>query len=695
MDNTDRLSVFISAMLDSMGFSRHMIDFRINNVIHIDTMGALENNYSGNILLGGKAEGTSIYGQGDTDIMYVIKCITVCGQHIIPPSSDHAVLYTEDSEVHNGYTWLRVGNHGQYDDFIMQARRLTVGPFSKPNFYLSSSAFIHFLQSLMIDISPLSSQCQYISGPSQPIITNGTPVDNVYAFPLQDWPAQASHWMERCGTNGWPPQNIVTPIVQSGCHIVPKGFKGSPSYHMEWCISFAVHEKSILQLFSITQKHFYILLKIMAKDLKERFPTLQDVLTSYTMKTVAMWQVELHHTRDWDRLHVLDRVMEALSFLKSCVENLNLPAYFIPENNLFEGKLNPCTADLLSGHLNTILSQGTRCVLTFPSIQQRLQIMQKPGHRLDIYCSSSEMFNFVCLFSRKYLALNVSTTYVLNTLSLINLPDMRRHRFLTQSVSKVMKATQAYVKIARIMNRGMPNKRMYELCRPLLLVASNNSGIDRMSGKVKLAGVLHVLGITNKAIVTLDSIKQRPLFGIFRKFHHRNIINQTYRFTKQDSDYVYAAIARLGRDNYVQQCISLDVRYTMEEMSIIPDVIKYELFHVPDIDLIGPYVYVDPDILRYYLLYKCHTELGDEANAQGAFNNLIRIATQESFDPHIEYREVALNVLGMCYLEKEDYLRSYSCFCRAMSLRPRLLAEKWSTSTPWHLAVLAYKLINR
>ncbi|KAL3880431.1 hypothetical protein ACJMK2_032669 [Sinanodonta woodiana] len=693
MANTNGLSVFISAMLDSMGFSRYMIDFRINNTNDMDVVGALCYDVVGKITTGGKAEGSSQGRQGDTDIMFVLKFARVCGRDINPPSPDHTVLYTEDKEVHRGYTWLRVGHHGEMKQYT-ESMILTVGPYSQLNFYLSSSVYLQILQKSGMQILPYCMQLQPISGPSQTIQFKGLQFDTGYAFPHPDWPVQASRWMGRCRTNGWPPETIVKAIVQSGCHIVPKGFKGSPSSHMEWCFSFAVHEKSILQFFNLTQKHFYILLKIMAKDLKESFPNLQDVVTSYTMKTVALWQVELHHTKDWDRSYVLDRVMEALCFLKSCVESMNLPAYFIPENNLFDGKINPCTAALLSGLLNNLLSQGTRCVLTFPTIQQQLRIMHIPGLRLDMQLRGFEMFDLVCLVCRSYLTSNVSMKHILHIISLIHLPDMTKHRFLTKDVSTKMKTTLVYVKIAKIMNKIMPNKRKYELYQPLLLIASNNSGTDRMAERVKFAGVLHVLGTTNKAIATLYSIKLRPVFGVYRKCHYRNIISQEHSFTKPESDDA-DAIARLGRDKYVQQCISLDMRYTKEEMAIVPDVIKYELFQIPEIELIGSDAYIDPDMLRYYLLYKCHTEMGDVENAQSAFNNLIRISTQESIDLYMEYREVALNVLGLCYLEKEDYLRSYSCFCRAMSLRPTLLAEKWSTSTPWQLAVLASKLINR
>ncbi|KAL3880429.1 hypothetical protein ACJMK2_032667 [Sinanodonta woodiana] len=653
MASTDRLSVVISAMLDSMGFSRHIIDFRKSNTR-------------------GKAEGTSHNGQGDIDNLFVLKNITVSSRHIDPPSPQHTVLLTEDRDVHHGYTWLKVTHHG-------------------------NSAFIQNLQQEMTQFFPYCMQLQEVTGPSQPLLFKRKQLDNYIAFPHPDWPVQASQWMDRCVRNRWPPETIVIAIVQSGCHIVPKGFKGSLSSHMEWCFSFAVHEKTILQLFSLTQKHFYILLKIMAKDLKESFPHLQDVITSYTMKTVALWQVELHHNKDWDRLHMLDRVMEALYFLKSCVEIENLPSYFIPENNLFDGKLNPCTAAHFSGLLNNLLSQGTRCVLTFPSIQQQLHIVQIPGLRrnLGVHWSGFEMINLLCYFCRQHLRLDLSMKHIFHIISLMNSPEMTRHRLLTKGVSKIMKATLAYISIAKNMKTKMSNRRKYELCQPMLVIASRNSNTSKMTEIIKFAGVLHVLGKKTKAIETLYSIKLSPLFGMCWKCNYRNIVCKMRSSTKQDSDYVYAAIARLGRVKFVQEYISLDVRYTKEEMGIVPDVIKYELFHVPESDLFSLDAYIDPDMLRYYLLYKCSTELGDEANAQSAFNNLIKISTQESFDPYIEYREVALNVLRLCYLEKEDYLRSYSCFRRAMSLRPRLLVEKWSTSTPWHLAVLASKLINR
>ncbi|KAL3880424.1 hypothetical protein ACJMK2_032662 [Sinanodonta woodiana] len=182
MASTYRLLVFISAMLDSMGFSRHIIDFRINNASHMNVLCALKEDY-----------------------------MTVSRRHIDPPTPQHTVLYTEDGDFHRGYTWLKVGHPGKMKRCVMQFMIL-MG---------------------MIQVVPYSMQLKQIAGPSQPILFGGQKSVNVYAFSHPDWPVQASPWMDRCRTNGWPPQTIVTAIVQSGCYVVPKGFIVSLSAHME------------------------------------------------------------------------------------------------------------------------------------------------------------------------------------------------------------------------------------------------------------------------------------------------------------------------------------------------------------------------------------------------------------------------------------------------------------------------------
>ncbi|KAL3879552.1 hypothetical protein ACJMK2_031846 [Sinanodonta woodiana] len=411
------------------------------------------------------------------------------------------------------------------------------------------------------------------------------------------------------------------------------------------------------------------------------------------MKTVVLWQVELHHTRDWDRHHLLDRLIEALAFLKSCVENHNLPAYFITENNLFDRKINVFQAAVLSSHLNDLLSQEVECVFRFSSIQLQLQISQVPDlrHRLEIYRSGREIGRLINQSVQINRCVDLSMKHTCRVLSQINSPNLSRHGLFI----KMMKATFAYLTLAKIKNLKISNIIKYKLLRYLLHVVSANIDTDRMSGRVKFASVLHVLGNANKAIQSLCDIKQQPPFGISVKCHIRNVICKDYHLNKTISDNIEAVITRLGRYRYIQQCMSLDVRYTMEEICIVPNVIKYELFHVPDLLESSHGALVEPDMLRYYLLYKCHTEFGNESDAQVAFMNLFRIATNERFDPYIEHREVALNVLGLCYLEKKDYRRAYICFCRAMRIRPWLLNEKWSSSTPWHLAVLVSKLISR
>ncbi|KAL3880832.1 hypothetical protein ACJMK2_033038 [Sinanodonta woodiana] len=697
MANTTSCSVLMSALLDTMGFSREIIDYRILNTRQRDITGVLFYENHARLITGGKADGTSKWGHGDLDLMFVYKSTIVTGQEIRPPSIRHTVLYADDQGIHFGYTRLRVVHRGQMDN-TMKRSLIFIGSLSLTNFmYLSSHIFIQ-IRNLKAMLFQCHSRLKVheTSGPAHQMVSNGIPRDIVYAFLHPEWPVQASQWANRCRRHGWPAKIVVEAIVQCGCHVVPKGYKGSTTEHLEWCFSFANHEKLIIQLFNLTQKQVYILLKIIANDIKKQYPDLQDLVTTYTMKTVAMWQVEFHHAKDWERTHLLDRLMEALVFLKSCVENKNLPAYFITDNNLFDGKITQRTATSLSQLLNNLLSQGPICVLTFPSIQKELRIRQIPGLRQRIfnYWSGMELVNIIAHYCQDYADMDQPERHILHVLSLIHSPDMARHRSLTKCVSKMTKATLAYINIAKIKKIQISNKRKYELYQPLLRVASVSIGTDRITGRVKFAGVLQVLGKTIEAIQVLSSIKITPLFGLSFKAHERSVISKAERATKTRVLHALEIITRFGRDTFVHECTSLDVVYSIEEIGIVPDYIKYEFFNIPEGSETLKEAHVDPDMLRYYLWYKCYTELGENLNAEAAFISLIRIATNDRVDPHMEFRDVALHVLGMSYMEKKDFHRAYGCFCRAMCLRPRLFRQKRSSSTPWHLAVLASSLIN-
>ncbi|KAL3880427.1 hypothetical protein ACJMK2_032665 [Sinanodonta woodiana] len=194
-----------------------MIDFRIYNITHVDVIGALANDIVGNIVSGGKTEGTSLLGQGDTYYLSVLKLMRVCRRYINPPSPRHRVLYTEDRHVHHDCTWLRGGGGItiKWENITKQAMILTI------------------IQEVLMRRFPLGAQFQQIAGPSHLIRFTGIQYDNVLSFSHPGWSIQASHWMERCVTNGWS----LPAIVQSGYYIVPKGFNGSPSSRMEWCIS--------------------------------------------------------------------------------------------------------------------------------------------------------------------------------------------------------------------------------------------------------------------------------------------------------------------------------------------------------------------------------------------------------------------------------------------------------------------------
>ena len=48
-------------------------------------------------------------------------------------------------------------------------------------------------------------------------------VDSAYCFRSHHWPIVALPWIQRCQLKNWPPESILSAIVQDECHIVPIG----------------------------------------------------------------------------------------------------------------------------------------------------------------------------------------------------------------------------------------------------------------------------------------------------------------------------------------------------------------------------------------------------------------------------------------------------------------------------------------
>jgi hypothetical protein len=62
--------------------------------------------------------------------------------------------------------------------------------------------------------------------------------------------------------------------------------------HLEWRISFVLMEKTILQSLSHSQFMCYGLLKLYLKEILGSFEEINDIVSSYFMKTLLLWEIQ-------------------------------------------------------------------------------------------------------------------------------------------------------------------------------------------------------------------------------------------------------------------------------------------------------------------------------------------------------------------------------------------------------------------
>ncbi|KAL3888514.1 hypothetical protein ACJMK2_000880, partial [Sinanodonta woodiana] len=284
---------------------------------------------------GGIADGTVDICKGDGDVMILADFITLTDTFDeIVPKEDQLNAMVERNGGQPGYVLIKV-LPGNIQALVSYGLEYTVVHVTGKGFYISSTTIIQAIIS--------ENEIEHRSGPAIKtyLSENGdilNQIDCVFSIYYSKWPDEAKAWPDRVRQCCWPPGEIVQAIVSSGCHIVPKGSQGGVFSDIEWCISFAMHEKCLIRSFSSVQYHHYILLKrILKHEFLEKY---SDIMTSYVAKTICFWQMELNKREMWQTKYFVDRIIKSVLFLRDCISTRYVPHYFIPENNIVHGKVN-------------------------------------------------------------------------------------------------------------------------------------------------------------------------------------------------------------------------------------------------------------------------------------------------------------------------------------------------------------------
>lgn len=300
--------------------------------------------------VGSKAEGYNIpdavfAGQGrivflsDVDIILANDKIQVCEDRF-KMNDEVYMMHLDTNGVHPGYGTLQLIRKPKGDHFaVLYDEKMDA-------YYMSGTKYQTEFLNQVLEGSEEEREMYELHGPALQYQDNKpftydrrkekivNPFDHIHGFHCDDWPSVANEWTTRHRSNGWLSPELFQRIVSKGCYLVPVPHKRSKNPDVEWRISFAESEQMVAE-YAVTnaQRQCFIFFKLLRYQIQQE--TSKKLLSSYCLKNVFLFCCEQLPVAAWDvnpghcLLHMLDCV-------QTCLQQGELPNYFIPDNNLLD-----------------------------------------------------------------------------------------------------------------------------------------------------------------------------------------------------------------------------------------------------------------------------------------------------------------------------------------------------------------------
>ncbi|XP_060600781.1 uncharacterized protein LOC132754203 [Ruditapes philippinarum] len=170
--------------------------------------------------------------------------------------------------------------------------------------------------------------------------------DYVPAYRFDGWPRVADEWLTR--SRKWPSKETMKDVLKAGCQVVAKrplalcNIPISDERDPYFRLSFALSEVHLAKSMREPQLLCWRVLKAYQRCYLETKP---KFLTSYHWKNILFWVSESLDESFWTDENVSAAVLKCLDFMNDCLQNQNLPFYFVRKMNMFDG----CDGTLFEG----------------------------------------------------------------------------------------------------------------------------------------------------------------------------------------------------------------------------------------------------------------------------------------------------------------------------------------------------------
>lgn len=579
---------------------------------------------------GSLSEGLDLPGS-DIDIMYVVPLAeAVSDTQII---KDITTLLMETDASHPGFTRLRLLAGGFEDSSPISICIRDSLLESREGLYLASDLFIKNLQHRLSSF--------LLHGPC--LSDSNQTVDFAVCFRCKSFPNNAMQWVYRHRKH-WPPSVVIDNIKKHGCLLVPIGPKQITNSQFLWRISFSVAEKQLVHSFNYTQCLCYGLLKIVLKHIINKNNDVKDMLCSYFLKTAIFWFSEEVSIEIFQRANILFCFWSCFDKLVSYVKTCFCPNYFIPEHNMFQGKVHQRNNKILLKVLDGVINGGTTGLITGlfqEGVNSTCLISNRKNYSIKLDYFVYKVFchekipqtikdGYQGIFVLKSLILSESSSYIRDVC-----------KWWISNVSQHI--TQQLPTPVNIRNVENIRSRYHTHLTDSLQTNSVN-------GWLLYASFYYAIGQYNVTIQITDHVLSKctsEKLQLGSLFYDNDIMN-TY------AQNVYETITSLNKR--IQLATVSSVTF-LQHSSIVPDEFRLEVedgcFYIPFV------------VLSYCLKFLSYHHLGNVFKRQQALRDLHLTVEERFFIPaHLESQ--SLTILGMCCQLNGNINTACQCFDEAL-----------------------------
>ena len=636
--DTDHTSLFSSHEKDIYDNQIRVVgsemDIRIRqNVLLIKDK--ISNKLSTNITIvssGSLAEGLDLPGS-DHDVMVILNGVQVI-QNIkhLNRSAQCTTLLVEDDMEFPGFSTLKlIANSEREYGFVSPACFVE----TRYGMFLSSMSFIRHFIEITVDCK-LS-----VHGPC--LSSNGKYEDIAVCFHFYSWPRQAKQWTYRHRLGQWPPDILIDKIVNYGCILVPIGPKEIENNELLWRISFSMAEKQLSHAMNYTQILCYALLKLSLKNIIDRNDKVKGLLCSYFMKTALFWLSEEISTNAFQLQNLFDCYFLCLHKVIAWVKCCYCPNYFIPEHNMFRGKINRSNSRQLLNALER-LRNGKRWLFTVNTLFDSEAVLHESCINLEVFC-----FKVINI----HIKVDMENGYAL--LSFINSLAMSQSSSILSGICKhyYARISKMIVQKLSFPTTNIPNVHVIRRYHKHLHDGTNS---DAVSGWLLYASFYYVLGQYNTTLKIIYHILSRctPDMIIL------GIANYTTDYVKYYKQNV--GCSNITLNEKIRLATVDDVLY-VKQSTLIPHELRPEVqdnvFKVP------------PVVLSHCLRFLCYHHLYNIINRQQSLHDLYLTITEGCFICKSGISN-SLTILGVCNEIAGDKEEAYDCYDAALQCEYRV-----------------------